>query len=243
MSSILTTIIVVVIGLVCMGVAKLILHVNNIGGLLTALVLPAIIYALVTGTLASFTMPGGIEARSAAASESRINLNSKTITAEEATIIEKSGIEHLTEALPVFRGANPIMLTLTLGHHGYNPGTLLTYVNALGALPNFKFLVLLDSDHRLVGYMSASVASQLLSNAQTAALMVNDVSAGLLDELTHFPGVVTKSLASTVSNRDALEVMAQANLDAAVVTDAERRVQGLVERSQVMSTLILAMAK
>ena len=243
MSGILTTIIVVAIGLVCMGVAKLILHVDNIGGLLTALVLPMVVYALVSGNLASFTMPGGIEAKFTAASETRIDLNSKTITAEDATIIEKAGIEHLSEALPVLRGGNPIMLTLTVGNHGYSPSMLLTYLNALGAIPNFKFLVLLDSDHRLIGYMSAPTASQLLSNAQTAAFLVNDISAGRLNELTHFPGVVTKSLANTASNRDALELMAQANLDAAVVTNADHRVQGLIERSQVMSTLILAMAK
>ena len=243
MSGILTTIIVVGIGLLCMGVAKLVMHVDNIGGLLAALVLPMIVYALVSGNLISFTMPGGVEAKFAAVSEKRIDPKSMAITAEEATIIEKAGIEHLSEALPVLRGANPIMLTLTVGNGGYSPSMLLTYLNALRTLPNFKFLVFLDSDHRLVGYMTASTAAQILSDAPTAGLLVGDISANRLNEITHFPGVVTRSLPSTASNRDALELMAEANLDAAVVTDTDRHVQGLIERNQVMSTLILALAK
>jgi hypothetical protein len=236
MWGILTTVIVVGIGLVCTGVAKLVLRVDNIGGLLAALVLPLIVYALVSGNLTSFTMPGGVEAKFAAASERHIDPKSRTITAEDATIIEKAGIEHLSEALPVLRGTNPIMLTLTVGNGGYSPSALLTYLNALRMLPNFKFLVFLDSDHRLVGYMSASIALQILSNAPTAALLVDDISANRLNELTHFPGAVTKSLPSTASNRDALELMAEANLDATIVTDADHRVQGLIERNQVMST-------
>jgi hypothetical protein len=70
MSGILTTFIVVGIGLLCMGVAKLVMRVNNIGGLLAALVLPMVVYALVSGNLISFTMPGGVEAKFAAVSRS-----------------------------------------------------------------------------------------------------------------------------------------------------------------------------
>lgn len=239
MSGILTTIIVVGIGLLCMGVAKLVMHVDNIGGLLAALVLPMIVFALVSGNLSSVKVSGVLEATFA----QRIDPKSMAITAQDATIIEKAGIEHLSEALPVLRGASPIMLTLTVGNSGYSPSMLLTYLNALRTLPNFKFLVLLDSDHRLVGYMTASTASQILSNAPTAGLLVGDISANRLNELTHFPGVVTKSLSSTASNRDALEFMAEANLDAAVVTDTDQHVKGLIERNQVMSTLILALAK
>jgi hypothetical protein len=55
--------------------------------------------------------------------------------------------------------------------------------------------------------------------------------------------VVIKSLPNSASNREALQLMAEGNLDAAVVTDTDHRVQGLIERNQVMSTLILAMAQ
>jgi hypothetical protein len=41
-------------------------------------------------------MPSGFGAKFAAASEKRIDPKSMTITAEDATIMEKAGIEHLS---------------------------------------------------------------------------------------------------------------------------------------------------
>jgi hypothetical protein len=78
------------------------------------------------------------------------------------------------------------MLPLTIGSQGYKSSMLLTYLNVLRALPNFKFLVLLDSDRRLIGYVSASTATQILSSGRTADLLVDDISESRFEELKHF---------------------------------------------------------
>jgi predicted transcriptional regulator len=56
-----------------------------------------------------------------------------------------------------------------------------------------------------------------------------------------YPGIVSRTITTKTTNIDALKEMTAQDLDALVVTD-DQMVKGVVEREQILSRLILAIA-
>ncbi len=72
---------------------------------------------------------------------------------------------------------------------------------------------------------------------------INIINGGKLLELLDFPGVLTLSINYQATYMDALKAMSDHNLETILVTGKDNAVIGVVEREQVLSKLVLAMAK
>lgn len=59
-------------------------------------------------------------------------------------------------------------------------------------------------------------------------------------DLLAFPGIVTTTLRTDATNSDALRTMAENSLDAVLIVDDKQKIAGVVEREQLIATMLLA---
>jgi len=68
------------------------------------------------------------------------------------------------------------------------------------------------------------------------------LNSGSARNLSLYPGIISDAITVAHTNAHALREMDRLNLEALVVVNAERRVAGIVERDQVLSKMLLALA-
>jgi CBS domain-containing protein len=69
------------------------------------------------------------------------------------------------------------------------------------------------------------------------------ISEGNIGELRRYPGIVTRTISTKTTNFEALQKMTAQNIEALVVIDEDGKLKGVVEREQILSKLLLGMAK
>ncbi len=125
----------------------------------------------------------------------------------------------------------------------YKKEVLEKYIDRLSRYQTFKFMVFVDQRDRLFAFMPPLAVLQILKGGQ-ADQFIQLVKNGNVAELSgEFPSLITRKISVEENILDALKVMTEEYLDAIPLVDKQGKVIGLVEREQVLSKLILALAK
>ncbi len=210
------------------------------------LLAPITMHLMLSGRLGKLKAPGGLEVDFVSVSQAPVEAVFDTIEPSEDDVIyvAKGGFEALQEQLPHPNERRPLILTLTLGREGfYDVSIWRRYMKALCKYANFKFVVILDRDSRVVAYAPATLILEILRDEHLGYGLVNAINEGRADILTRFPGVLTNALSSGSTNLDALQRMTEECADAILVLDRDRKLRGLVEREQILGKLMLAIAQ
>jgi CBS-domain-containing membrane protein len=131
-------------------------------------------------------------------------------------------------------------MTMTLGQ-GYTTGDVRGYLETLSQLPRFRLVAVLDASGRFVGCASPSQLAGLMRNEPLGRGFLEAVRRGDAREVFRFPGMLMKVGPAAATNAEVLEAMTMYNLDAIAVVDQDRRMQGVVEREQLVSKLVLSL--
>jgi len=206
------------------------------------LVLPFIVYAVLSGRLLEVKGPGGWEAKFAQVAGAPVEHSSTALPWERLQVVAKGGREALESIRAQLDESEPIVLTLTVGHR-YQPGLLARHLETLSHFRNFKFVVLLDEDGRVVAYAPQWALKTVLADPPLGRRFVADIANGNVGGLFRFPGVVRKTISDKAANADALAQMEELNLEALVVTGDDGTLRGIVEREQVLSKMMLALTR
>jgi len=83
----------------------------------------------------------------------------------------------------------------------------------------------------------------LLSNEELGEEFAAVIRNNRADDLLQYPAVVSTTLHTGSNNYTALQEMMRRNLEALVVIDDGRRPAGVVERDQVLTTLVLSLTE
>jgi CBS domain-containing protein len=244
-AAILISIFFIIVGFVAIWFSKAYLGVEGEALFIFLLLAPILTYAIFSGRLTELKA-GGMEAKFADIGEQTVDVGSETIdpSANDMEIVEKDGARKLQRTLDSIDKSKPIILTLTLGREGFfNQRVWLNYVESLSQFGNFKFVVLLDKKGHFIAYLSAWAMLQILKNSVLGDAFVDIVNNGLERELKLYPGVMTKAISTKTTNLEALKEMASQNIGALVVIDEGRKLCGVVEREQILSKLLIGMAK
>jgi CBS domain-containing protein len=212
--------------------------------LVSLLVMPILIYTIISGSLAELRGPGGLGAtfNSVATTSVSGTIALDRVSVEEGSkILTEEGTDALKRKIRSLEETRPIVMTLTLGG-SYTLEALQEYVKALSRSRNFKLVVFLDRDGRFVAYMPSWAAMNRLHTPGKGEEFVEVINKGL-PELFYYPGVVRKTISASCTNAEALRVMTEKNIEALVVTDENNRLQGIVERDQVLSRMVLALSQ
>jgi|SRR5919107_3884537 CBS domain-containing protein len=210
------------------------------------LVLPILIYAIISGSITELKGPGGVGATFNALATTSVNqsVDHDLVSVEEdSQILTKGGIDSLNQQLGDLDENSPILMTITFRGGHYALEALNKYVQALSNSRNFKFVVFLDQDERFLAYIPSWAFKNLLNTPGMGEELVRVINEGDLRTLLSYPGMVQTTITTSSTNAEALRQMADKNIDALIVTNKNNRLVGVAERDLVLTKLMLALIK
>lgn len=214
--------------------------------LVSLLVMPILIYTIISGTLQELKGPGGLEAtfRSVATKSVSETIEHTPVSVEKGgQVLTKAGRYALEKQVNDLRETRPAMMSVTFGGGHYTLNTLKEYVEVLSRSRTYKLLVFLDAKDQFVAHMPLWVAKNILRARDKGEEFVEIINKGQSRDLFAVPGVVRKLISANCTNAEALREMTVNNTDALVVTDENQRMQGITERGQVLSRMVLALSE
>lgn len=243
-TAILISVLFLVLGFLTIWIARAVMDVEGDAVFVSLLFVPILVYVIFSGRLKEIRAPGGLEAKFSDAAAKSVEPAFEPVEASigEMQVVTKGGISDLRSYIPRVDESKPIILTVTLGVQNYYGRTALQlYMDALSQYRNFKFMVMLDSDGKFVAYMPSWMTRQILSLESLGEEFVEAINEGRVSDLQRY-GAVTTTISTKTTNIEAIKEMTAQNLEALVVIDEQGRPKGVVEREQVLSKLLLAMA-
>jgi hypothetical protein len=137
-------------------------------------------------------------------------------------------------------------LEFVLGGGGYDPNAIKQFLETLTQHSFFRYVVLVDSNLRLFGMLDARRLLALLQEGPSPtfdsfAMMLNRGNADDRTQLQRIPGFVPSSAAVTqqTDKRDVLTKMEELGIDWLPVKNADGKLDGVVDRSRLTTSLIL----
>jgi CBS domain-containing protein len=221
---------------------------------IAVLILVILVYGALSGRLSEFSGPGGWGAkfRDFADSEVQINPGTLELTNSEMENIPKTGLAEVEHKLRSITPGKPVVMSLTLGKIGYyDLHALHSALMALMRLPNFRFVLFVAMDGKLVCYTPAASLLGLLNADQNGVIglagsaheLITAVNAGDINRLRSYLGMLTTTITTRTSNEQALHTMESMGMDAIVVVDDQDIPIGVAERWAIIGRMLLALAK
>jgi hypothetical protein len=221
------------------------------------LVLPILIYAIVSGKLTELRGPGGVEAKFTAeaktpvaetASHDSVSLDELlTVSAATEQAPLRKGQEQLGKRVRRFTEVQPIVMTITIGPESYAEGSdadhlesLQAYVAQLSRSRNLALVAFLDKYNNFVAYIPSWVIKNRLDDQESAEELFGVIKDADKEKLLNYPGVIRDTIPPNSTNAQALRKMVASNVDIIAVVDENDRLKGVIEREQVLSKMVLA---
>jgi len=213
----------------------------NDGALLSVLVIvPALLYVVLRGDLAELRGPGGWGA-TFRATKATVSFGAQRLDIlDDPQLLAKSGTADLERRVQALDRDQPVLMTVTLGEH-YTVRAMSTYLEKLAHLPRFKLVAFLDGDGRFIGCASPAGLLSLMQESGLGSNFLSAIESGNKAQVFRYPGMLKSVIPAHATNSQALDAMSRYGLGALAVIDDDRRVQGVVEREQLMSKLILSL--
>jgi CBS domain-containing protein len=241
----------VALGLLIIWFTKAVIGVTGDALFVAELFVAVLVFLILSGQISEFTA-GGVTAKFRELADERLTPeNAPTIEAEEAVIIRKGPVEALRRLRRqgVDEG-RALILSLTLGgslrgarRSRYDREAIREYLQTLAGFGRFRFVVFVQPDGRLIGYVRQEVLAQALEDPRVGDQLIRAINAGDEVRVLSLPGIMTTPLTTRTSNAEALDRMAELNLEAMVVVDGDTRPVGFIERERLSSQMLAAIAR
>jgi signal-transduction protein with cAMP-binding, CBS, and nucleotidyltransferase domain len=235
-----------IIGFAAIWFVKAYIKIEDNALFVSVLLVPILIFSIVSGRLKGFKAPGGLEANFIEAAKESITIAAEKIepSVNDMQVIAKSAVSALDQKKQEINDSKPIVMTMILGKADYyDRSAVLDYIEMLSRFRNFKFIVFLDQNNHFVAYMASWSLEGLLKKTELGNEFINIINGGRVLDLLSFPGVIRKTVSTQSTNAEALQEMTKQNLEALVAVDEAQNLKGVVEREQVLSRMILALTK
>lgn len=227
-----------------------IVAVKKVGGitdgvvLASALILPAILYLLISGRVSDLKGPGGLEISIAEVANRSISVDDEggSIALAYDQVRQVQGDTRAESFLARVKNVNPadpVLFTLKLGSDAINGAAAADYTKALTQFPRFRFVAIVDSVDKLVCYMDEAAFRHLIeSNAIDAQTLLNNIANQNVGDIRTYPGMIHHTVDPDTSIADALRQMDRIRAGAILVCE-DGYVRGMVERDHLANTLLL----
>ena len=213
---------------------------------IAVLLVPVIVYALVSGRLAEFSGPGGWGAKFRTAATDQVEASAILENVEGLQEVEKRGLRDLQRIVDGLDPNLPNALLLRVGKSGYyQPGAIRTYLTTLMTVGPSTYVVFVDNETS--GFVASANASQILalvdSNTDAGPFMSELGSGQSADAFKGYDFLVRQSLKSDETNAKALQIFLDTNADALVVVSEDgKKPVGVVDRNRLITKLMVKLA-
>jgi CBS domain-containing protein len=212
--------------------------------LASLLILPALLYLLLSGRVSDLKGPGGLEVQLAKVAKQTIPMaghdqGSAALSYEEVRPVERGRAESFLDRVRNITPADPVVLTLTIGSGKIDGKVAADYARGLTQFPRFRFVAVLNEDKTLISYMEERAFRHVIdADVIDAAILLDNIEKKNLGPIRGFTGMITTTVAPGANIADALRTMDSQRIDALLVTE-DGRIKGIVERDRLANALLL----
>ena len=214
--------------------------------LAVVLIVPALLYLMLSGRVNEFKGPGGLEVRLSAVAQQTIPVHGTeaqggALAYEELRAVETGRRESFLRRIQDITPREPVILTLTLGSKAINGEAAANYARGLTQFPRFRFVAVLDSSGHLISYMDERAFRHLVeADVIDAQQLLNNIEQSNVGEIRRSAGMISDTVTPETNIADALREMERLRLNALLVTD-HGQVKGIVERERLANALLLSL--
>jgi hypothetical protein len=243
-----TALLFVILGFAAIYVVAQVAEVKDGAVLAVVLVVPALLYLMLSGRVNELKGPAGLEVRLSEVAKQTIPVPGKdsptgALAYEELREVGAGRRASFLERVRDITPAEPVILTLTLGSHSIDGAAVANYAMALAQFPRFRFVAILDSDEHgnLISYMEERVFRHLVeADLIDAQELLNNIEQKNVGAVRAFSGMIVTTVTPEASIADALREMERLRLNALLVTE-HHQVKGIVERERLANALLLSL--
>jgi CBS domain-containing protein len=209
------------------------------------LIVPAVLYLLLSGQVTDLKGPAGLELVLADVANRNIPLPDETqdpreLAFEKVESVAKGRTATLDERITKIPQGAPVVLTFTLGSEINGPAAA-NYALRLTQLRRFRFVAILDSQGKLVSYMEErAFRHTMAAGDQSGFALINNIRDKHVGEVREFPGMILHKVSPRTSIAQALRKMDRTHLNALLVID-KGAIVGIAERDHLVNTLLLGL--
>jgi hypothetical protein len=244
MAAIIVSLLFLIIGILMIWVVRKSMDMQGEAVFIALLLIPIVIYAVITGRIGSIKA-GGLEANFVDEPVGTV-FDIVGTSIMDIQLVQKVGpvsMKTLEEMQRQLREDQTIVMTIGFGNQHYTRQDAYDYLKALSHFRNFKFVVFLDQASRFVAYMPSWAVTSLLNQPELGEEFIKVINEGRTSDLWRFPGVIRDTIRVQDTSAAALREMMQRNLEALVVIDENKQLKGVVVLTQVLSRMMLKLAR
>jgi CBS domain-containing protein len=161
---------------------------------------------------------------------------------QEIERVVKEGPDRLPAIIQKMESDKPPVLYLHLGTP-YTAADIKEYLRNLGHFRGFKFVVIARPDGRVVGYLPHYVLDRILDLDLRAKALLQIIQQADEQKLRRHLDIRTTFITPTTTNRKALQLMLDEQLEALLVLDDQDKLRGVVERQQHAASCVRSMGR
>lgn len=212
--------------------------------LASLLILPAVLYLLLSGRVSDLKGPGGLELTLSKVANTSITVSGEgenvALAYDQVRSVKtgrsESFIDHIRDLTP----DDPVVLTLSLGSGPINGAAAAEYAKGLTQFPRFRFVAVVDSHGHLVSYMEERAFRHAIeSDFVDTQMLLNNIEHKNVGAVRSYPGMIHNTISPGTSIADALREMERLRKDALLVAE-DGIVRGIVERDRISNALLLS---
>lgn len=241
-----TALLFVVIGFAAIYVVAKVADVEDGGVLAAILIVPALLYLMLSGRVNELKGPAGLEVRLSAVANQSIPVHGQDTPAsalsyESLREVETGRRESFLRRIRDITPTEPVLLTLTLGCDSINGDAAANYARGLTQFPRFRFVAILDTTGHLISYMDERAFRHLVeADVVDAQELLNNIEHKNVGEIRKSAGMIVETVTPDTNIADALREMERLRLNALLVTE-NGQVRGIVERERLANALLLSL--
>jgi CBS domain-containing protein len=213
------------------------------------LIIPALLYLLLSGQVKDLKGPAGLELTLAEVANQNIPLpdeadSTRELSFEKVAAIEKGRTATLDERIRTIPPNAPVVLTFTLGSDIDGPHAA-NYARRLTQLRRFRYIAILDSKGKLVSYMEEAAFRHIIDATDPSAVasgmtLINNIREKHIGDVMEFPGMILHRVSPRTTIVQALRKMERTHLNALLVVE-KGAIVGIAERDHLANQLLLSL--
>jgi hypothetical protein len=212
--------------------------------LIALLVLPLLLYGIVSGRLTEFSGPGGWGAKFKEVANRPVDTSPDILKIDEMPVqeVEKESLANLHQKIDAreIHTDRPLAVALTLGSD-YTPYVIQEYARTLSNFADLRFFIVKDEEGRVFAYFRPQAFENDMTRLQSFATMVKNKSKTALTQLS---GALTEFIFEDTTNAEALAKMDRLGLDAIpVLSKTSDKLLAIADRNRIVSQMLNALVK
>ena len=227
------------------AVLALLMHLGSVDGVafIALLLVPLILFALVSGRLEEFSAPGGWGAKFRVEIASKVGPSGILSDVQKVQFVEKQSLKSLGSADASLNPKQPNALVLKVGTPDYSPGDIQQYLKTLKAVGTATYVVFVYKESgRFIGSASADQVLAILDSSLAVKEFMNALGSTGQEPFGQFDFLTTEALGPTDTNKTALDKFLASGANGLVVLGNSQEPVGVVDRTRLLTKLLANLA-